>query len=94
MTGDQQQIIRDRDNEIQNIVAKVELTQEAKNERIQAVREWARNEVNAVREMRHSKERHACTGVSKRSIASIQVACQLAQSPQRSFSTIALCGLR
>ena len=53
-TTEEQQIIRDRDREIANIRARVEWTEAAKNERIAAVNEWARNEVHAVRE--HERE--------------------------------------
>jgi hypothetical protein len=47
---DPQDILRDRDNEIANIRAKVEWTEEAKNERIAAVHEWAQREYAEARE--------------------------------------------
>jgi hypothetical protein len=43
-------ILRDRDNEIANIRAKVEWTEEFKNERIAAVHEWALREYAEARE--------------------------------------------
>jgi hypothetical protein len=45
-----QDILRDRDNEIANIRAKVEWTEETKNERIAAVHEWAQGEYAEARE--------------------------------------------
>src|SRR5215217_7298269 len=49
-TTEEQQIIRDRDSEIANIRAKVEWTEEAKNEHIAAVHEWAQREYAEARE--------------------------------------------
>ena len=48
--ADPQDILRDRDDEIANIRAKVEWTEEAKNERIAAVHEWAQREYAEARE--------------------------------------------
>jgi hypothetical protein len=48
--ADPQDILRDRDNEIANIRAKVEWTEETKNERIAAVHEWAQREYAEARE--------------------------------------------
>jgi hypothetical protein len=48
--ADPQDILRDRDNEIANIRAKVEWTEQAKNERIAAVHEWAQREYAEARE--------------------------------------------
>src|SRR5215218_800730 len=53
------QIIRDRDNEIANINANPEWTHEAKQARIKPVREWARNEVRAVREAEKARREQA-----------------------------------
>ena len=49
-TTEEQQIIRDHDSEIANIRAKVEWTEEAKNEHIAAVHEWAQREYAEARE--------------------------------------------
>jgi hypothetical protein len=48
--ADPQDILRDRDNEIANIRGRVEWTEEAKNERIAAVHEWAQREYAEARE--------------------------------------------
>jgi hypothetical protein len=48
--ADPQEILRDRDAEIAKIRARVEWTEEAKNERIAAVHEWAQREYAEARE--------------------------------------------
>jgi hypothetical protein len=49
-TVDPQQILKERDAEIASIRNRVEWTEQAKNERIAAVREWAQREYTAARE--------------------------------------------
>ena len=53
------QIIQDRDNEIASINANPEWTDEAKQARIKPVREWARNEVRALREAEKQRREQA-----------------------------------
>ena len=48
--ADPQQILQERDAEIASIRNKVEWTEEAKNERIAAVHEWAQREYAEARE--------------------------------------------
>ena len=54
-TTEEQQIIRDRDSEIANIRTKVEWTEEAKNEHIAAVHEWAQREYAEAREAKRER---------------------------------------
>src|SRR5215208_4227618 len=50
LTADPRQILKERDAEIASIRGRVEWTEEAKNERIAAVHEWAQREYAEARE--------------------------------------------
>jgi hypothetical protein len=50
LTADPRQILQERDAEIASIRGRVEWTEEAKNERIAAVHEWAQREYAEARE--------------------------------------------